>query len=228
MQACFDFWLLDLPQFSLYRNVFSLQGMAASMGSSNFVRKCKNGLFELLVIQIKKTDATPIIQTAFLQHVQGRILLIRSIDCSGVGDDSSFGTWLNSMFDVMTINVISFDRTKIRASLSHPSWRLPPETRPTLLEDHLCALRLSRVDPVLNWIFGYTCASSFVWTSPLAVTPVIEKIHLLRVSNSPELKSFLLDICTKAQESITNCRSSGFVEESARNTQASARVKRIL
>ena len=28
------------------------------------------------------------------------------------------------------------------------------ETRPILLEDHLCALRLSRVDPVFRWIFG--------------------------------------------------------------------------
>ena len=40
----------------------------------------------------------------------------------------------------------------------------------------------------------------------------------LRVSNSSELKSFLLNMCTEAPESITNCRSSGFVEEGVRIT----------
>ena len=38
----------------------------------------------------------------------------------------------------------------------------------------------------------------------------------------PELKSFLLNICAEAPESITNCRSSGFVEEGAGIFQASA------
>ena len=31
------------------------------------------------------------------------------------------------------------------------------QTRPILLGDHLSALRLSRVDPVLRWIFGIPC-----------------------------------------------------------------------
>ena len=38
---------------------------------------------------------------------------------------------------------------------------------------------------------------------------------LLRASNSPELKSFLLNICMEAPESITNCNSSGLFEEGA-------------
>ena len=48
-------------------------------------------------------------------------------------------------------------------------------------------------------------------------------LDLLKVSNSPKLKSFLLNVCIEAPESITNCRSSGFVEEGADTTQASAR-----
>ena len=47
-------------------------------------------------------------------------------------------------------------------------------------------------------------------------------LDLLRVSNSPDLKFFLLNMCIEALESITNCRSSGFVEEDARITKASA------
>ena len=38
----------------------------------------------------------------------------------------------------------------------------------------------------------YNCASSFVWTSPLAVTTVMGNLDLLRVSNSPDLKFFFL------------------------------------
>ena len=68
-----------------------------------------------------------------------------------------------------------------------------------------------------------TCASSFVWTSPLAVTTVMGDPDLLSVSNSPELKSFLLNICTEAPESITNRLSSGFVQEGAVLSQAPAR-----
>ena len=44
----------------------------------------------------------------------------------------------------------------------------------------------------------------------------------LKLSNSPELESFLLYIGIEAPESITNCRSSGFFEEGAGITQASA------
>ena len=50
---------------------------------------------------------------------------------------------------------------------------------------------------------------------------------LLRVSNSPRLESFLLNICMDAPESITKCFSSGFVEEGAGITQASAREQRM-
>ena len=47
--------------------------------------------------------------------------------------------------------------------------------------------------------------------------------RFLRVSNSPELKSFLLNMCIEAPESITNCHSSGFIVENAGITQTSAR-----
>ena len=50
----------------------------------------------------------------------------------------------------------------------------------------------------------------------------IGRHHCYGGSGSPELKSFLLNVCTEAPESITNCRSSGFVEEGAGITQASA------
>ena len=43
-----------------------------------------------------------------------------------------------------------------------------------------------------------------------------------RVSSSPELKSFLLSMCIDAPESTTNSRSSGFFEEGAGITHASA------
>ena len=44
-----------------------------------------------------------------------------------------------------------------------------------------------------------------------------------RVSSSPELQSFLLSMCIDAPESIANSRSSGFFEQGASITQASAR-----
>ena len=47
-------------------------------------------------------------------------------------------------------------------------------------------------------------------------------LDFLSVSNFPELKSFLLNICMETPESITNCRSSPFIEEGADITQASA------
>ena len=57
---------------------------------------------------------------------------------------------------------------------------------------------------------AHTCASSFVWTSPLPVTTVMEDLDLLRVCNSAELKSFSLNMCTDAPESITKCLPLGF------------------
>ena len=47
-------------------------------------------------------------------------------------------------------------------------------------------------------------------------------LDLLRVSNSPELKSFLLNMNMEAPESITKRLSSGFVAEGAGITQTSA------
>ena len=59
------------------------------------------------------------------------------------------------------------------------------------------------------------------------LSPLFWVLDLLRVSNSPELKSFSLACAQKAPESITKCRSSGFVEKGARITQDSAGVDRI-
>ena len=57
---------------------------------------------------------------------------------------------LNSWFNVMTTNVIPFDRPENRFGLHRPSVCLMVETRPTLLQEHRCALRLVRVDPVFK------------------------------------------------------------------------------
>ena len=60
----------------------------------------------------------------------------------------------------------------------------------------------------------YTCASSFVCTSPLAVTTVVGVLDLRKVSIASELKSFLLSMCIEAPESTTNIRSAVFLETS--------------
>ena len=63
----------------------------------------------------------------------------------------------------------------------------------------------------------YAVASSFAGTSPLAVTTVVGLFELLTVSNSAELRSFLLTICILAPESTTNSLSSGsFVDATGR------------
>ena len=53
----------------------------------------------------------------------------------------------------MTTNPLRSTKNRFRAAL--PSVSLTVETRPILPGDHLYALRLVRVDPVLRWIFGY-------------------------------------------------------------------------
>ena len=58
----------------------------------------------------------------------------------------------------------------------------------------------------------YNVASSLVCTSPLAVTTVVGS---LADSKSAEFRSFLLNMCTLALESTTNCHSSGFMEDGA-------------
>ena len=56
----------------------------------------------------------------------------------------------------------------------------------------------------------YTVASSLVCTSPLAVITVVGLLDVLMVSNSAELRSFLLTICILAPESTKNSLSSSF------------------
>ena len=68
----------------------------------------------------------------------------------------------------------------------------------------------------------YTVASSFVCTSPSAVSTVV---GFLDTSNGVQFRwfrSFLLSMCVDAPESTTNYRSSGFVEDGVGNDQTSA------
>ena len=59
------------------------------------------------------------------------------------------------------------------------------------------------------------CASSFVCTSPLAVTTVVGFLDLRRVSISSGITFFLISMCIDASESTTNSRSSGILEVDA-------------
>ena len=74
----------------------------------------------------------------------------------------------------------------------------------------------------------YTVASSFVCTSPLAVTTVVGLSETLTVSNSTELKSFLLTMCILAPESTTNSLSSGFIVDAAGKIHSSAGEKNVV
>ena len=58
----------------------------------------------------------------------------------------------------------------------------------------------------------------FVSTWPLAVTTVVGLFEILTVSNSAELRFFLLIICLLAPKSITNSFSSGFIVDAAGET----------
>ena len=68
----------------------------------------------------------------------------------------------------------------------------------------------------------YTVASSLVCTSPSAVITVVGLLDVLMVSNSAELRSFLLTICKLPPESTTNSISSGSVVDAAGSTHSSA------
>ena len=59
-----------------------------------------------------------------------------------------------SSFNVVTMNVIPSDSQKYVLVHHHPLFRQLIETRPIFLEDHLCALRLFRVDPGLRRVIG--------------------------------------------------------------------------
>ena len=71
-----------------------------------------------------------------------------------------------------------------------------------------------------------TCASSFVCTSPLAVTTTVGFLDLQRVSSSSEPSSLLLSMFIEAPESTTNSRSSGDFWNMRRCSKFSRRVKR--
>ena len=59
----------------------------------------------------------------------------------------------------------------------------------------------------------YTVASSWVWTSTLAVLTIVGLHDFVKVSISASLKSFLLIMCIDAPESTTNSLSSGLRDE---------------
>ena len=73
----------------------------------------------------------------------------------------------------------------------------------------------------------YTVASSFVSTSPLAVTTVVGISDAFTVSNSAELQSFLLTMCMIAPESTSNSLSSGFIVDAAGKTHLSEGVQSV-
>ena len=58
-------------------------------------------------------------------------------------------------------------------------------------------------------------ASSLVCKSPLAVITVVGLLDVLMVSNSAELRSFLMTICILAPDSTTNSLSSGSFVDAA-------------
>ena len=68
----------------------------------------------------------------------------------------------------------------------------------------------------------YTVASSPVCTSPLAVINVVGLLNVLMVSNSADLRSFLLTMRILAPESTTNSLSSGSFKDAAGSTHSSA------
>ena len=63
----------------------------------------------------------------------------------------------------------------------------------------------------------YTIASSCVCTSQLAVMTIVGLHDFVKVSISALLKSFLLIMCIDAQESTTNCLSSGLRVDAGRH-----------
>ena len=71
----------------------------------------------------------------------------------------------------------------------------------------------------------YTVASSFVSTSPLAVTTVVGLLEALTASNSTESRSFLLTVCMLALESTTNSLSSSFIVDAAGKLHSSESEK---
>ena len=84
---------------------------------------------------------------------------------------------------------------------------LPVVAQPRRDEDRARILVLPHSSALLHW----------------PILPLWGSWILRRVSSSPELGSMLLSTCTDAQESITNPRSSGFVEEGAGITQGFGR-----
>ena len=67
----------------------------------------------------------------------------------------------------------------------------------------------------------HTVASSFVSTTPLAVTTVVGLVEILTVYNSAASRSILLTICMLAPESTTNSLYSTFIVDAARKTHLS-------
>ena len=65
-------------------------------------------------------------------------------------------------------------------------------------------------------------ASSLIFTSLLAVITVVGLLDVLMVSNSAELRSFLLTTCILAPESTTDSLSSGSFVDAAGSTHSSA------
>ena len=82
MHACLDSRIsLDSPPVSQCQNVFSLQGVSASIGSSNFFLCVLNGFLQLLVIRINRIDASRLSRIVELWFLDSPLLLFLSLSC---------------------------------------------------------------------------------------------------------------------------------------------------
>ena len=110
-----------------------------------------------------------------------------------------------SQFDVLQSILLPFLMRCGSGMKTHDPHRVSPEQREFLQEACLA-----------HTVLAYNVASSLVCTSQLGVITIVGLLDVLMVSNSAELKSFLLAVCILAPESTTNSHSSGsFVDAAA-------------
>ena len=85
------------------------------------------------------------------------VLLTTSMSRSGIGNDPSFGTEFSSWLNVMTTDAIPSDRPE---NHRHPLACLMDDTRPTLPEEHRCALLHVQGDPDFEVDLRKTCSKT--------------------------------------------------------------------
>ena len=166
-------------------------------------------------VYLPQFPATPLLQSS------GASSLLRMFDGSNEADrsyggnveeevvvelDDSPGTANGTHFwsDVAHYHWATHECNRALGSLEYP--RATAQGRKYV--DHAHTLALLHSSGPLHWL----------------VNTVMGVLDLLRVSNSPELKSFSLDMCIEVPESITKCLSSGYFEEGAGISQVRAGV----